>query len=105
MKLHAITLNIQTTPTATPQLYKGPQIIKLLDLQLKGNKIIMYVWADETLTQECEQYVQKLDQPLMTKDGQPILQSAAPIILQDANGKSLINTPKGVVLVSSYCFA
>lgn len=104
MMLKKITLDIQSTPTATAQHYIGPQIVELLSVNVVGSKPVMWVIVDETKTQECDQYVQKVDQSFdkscRSPNDEPIDQSNKPKRISD-----VLNTPKGSVVVSSYCFA
>lgn len=102
--LKKITLDVQQVPTATAQHYSGPQIVELLSVNVVGSKPVMWVMVDETKTQECDQYVQRVDQPFdkscRSPNDEPIDQSNRPKRISD-----VLSTAKGAVVVSSYCFA
>lgn len=101
MKLQTIRLNVQTTPVSTAQPYKGGLIVKLLDIQIIENHPTMFVIVDESQTQECENYVQRVNQPF----DKPFTQFNMPTILRSSNGNAVFNVlPLGYVVVSSTCF-
>lgn len=102
IKIRVIALDPQPD-TAKPQHYSGPQIIELVAVMSVGGRPSMVVIVDESINQECDQFVlldgQGFDPSARSPGGDPIRQDNRPKTL------GAVNTLKGVAVVASYCFA
>ena len=83
-------------------------MVQLLDVQLLAGKPTLLVVADDSQTEECDMFVQRLEQAIDPNakgpDGSPITMGNRPSVLRPASGVPFLHAPQGTLLVSGYCF-
>lgn len=102
MKMMVIPVNVQPVGNAKPQTYKGPQIIACIELALVANLPSMICMVDETKKQTCDHYAlvngQGYEPTAKSPGGEPVNDQPPKVL-------GAVKTLKGMVVVSSYCFA